>query len=133
MPTYAYVCTACDHRFEIVQAIADASLSTCPECGGTLRKVFHPVGVAFKGSGFYRTDSRTSEAKDKSPSEVGAKSGSKGKDSGDSSNKSSTTDSKPTSTSPAPTKSSGGSGAGGSSGSGGSGGSGGTPGGSGGS
>lgn len=58
MPTYTYACTACSHGFETVQAITDSSLTTCPECGGALRKVFHPVGVAFKGSGFYRTDSR---------------------------------------------------------------------------
>jgi putative FmdB family regulatory protein len=58
VPTYAYVCTECGHEFEIVQAISDSSLTTCPECSGALRKVFHPVGVAFKGSGFYRTDSR---------------------------------------------------------------------------
>ena len=58
MPTYAYVCTECDHSFEAVQAITDDSLTECPSCGGTLRKKFHPVGVTFKGSGFYRTDSR---------------------------------------------------------------------------
>ena len=63
MPTYAYRCTACSHDFEIVQAISDSGLTTCPECGGALRKVFHPVGVAFKGSGFYRTDSRAASAK----------------------------------------------------------------------
>lgn len=58
MPTYAYVCTACDHAFEAVQAITDEALTHCPSCGGSLRKKFHPVGVTFKGSGFYRTDSR---------------------------------------------------------------------------
>ena len=58
MPTYAYVCTACDHAFEAVQAITDDALTDCPSCGGSLRKKFHPVGVTFKGSGFYRTDSR---------------------------------------------------------------------------
>jgi putative FmdB family regulatory protein len=110
VPTYAYVCTACDHRFEIVQAITDASLTSCPECGGTLRKVFHPVGVAFKGSGFYRTDSRTSEAKGKETSEVGAKSESASKDSGASADKSSTGDAKPASKSGASTPSGGASG-----------------------
>lgn len=125
MPTYAYVCTDCDHRFEIVQAIADATLTSCPECGGTLRKVFHPVGVAFKGSGFYRTDSRTSEAKGESTSEVGAKSPSKDKDGGASSDKSSTGEPKPASTSSTSTSSGGSEGSGGGSGgsSGGSGGS----------
>ena len=105
MPTYAYVCTACDHRFEIVQAIADATLTSCPECGGSLRKVFHPVGVAFKGSGFYRTDSRTSEAKGQSTTEVDAKSPSKSKDAGGSSAKESAGESKPASKSGASTPS----------------------------
>lgn len=59
MPTYTYACRDCDHRFEMVQSIHDPSLSTCPRCEGTLRKVFEPVGVTFKGSGFYRTDSRS--------------------------------------------------------------------------
>jgi putative FmdB family regulatory protein len=58
VPTYGYVCTECGHDFETVQAIADAALTACPQCGGRLRKVFHPVGVAFKGSGFYQTDTR---------------------------------------------------------------------------
>ncbi|MBM9467457.1 FmdB family zinc ribbon protein [Nakamurella leprariae] len=59
MPTYQYACTECDHRFEAVQAFSDASLTTCPECNGKLRKVYGSVGVVFKGSGFYRTDSRS--------------------------------------------------------------------------
>ena len=59
MPTYAYACTACDHRFEIVQSFSDDSLTACPECQGRLRKLFNAVGVVFKGSGFYRTDSRS--------------------------------------------------------------------------
>ena len=69
MPTYAYVCTECGHNFEIVHAITDAALTTCPQCGGRLRKVFHPVGVAFKGSGFYQTDSRTAAAAAKEAAE----------------------------------------------------------------
>jgi putative FmdB family regulatory protein len=60
MPTYAYACTACDHRFEAVQSFSDDALTVCPECGDRLRKVFGSVGVVFKGSGFYRTDSRSS-------------------------------------------------------------------------
>ncbi|GAA4862999.1 FmdB family zinc ribbon protein [Pseudonocardia benzenivorans] len=60
MPTYQYACTACDHRFEAVQSFSDDSLTVCPECGGPLRKVFSSVGIVFKGSGFYRTDSRGS-------------------------------------------------------------------------
>ena len=58
MPTYAYACTECDHRFEAVQSFSDDSLTVCPECGGRLRKVFNAVGIVFKGGGFYRTDSR---------------------------------------------------------------------------
>lgn len=58
MPTYQYACTACDERLEVVQRFTDDSLTQCPRCGGQLRKVFSPVGVVFKGSGFYRTDSR---------------------------------------------------------------------------
>jgi putative FmdB family regulatory protein len=58
VPTYQYACTACDHAFEQVQSFTDDSLTQCPECQGRLRKVFNAVGVVFKGSGFYRTDSR---------------------------------------------------------------------------
>jgi putative FmdB family regulatory protein len=58
VPTYQYACTECGHRFEAVQAFTDDSLTTCPVCGGQLRKVYGSVGVVFKGSGFYRTDSR---------------------------------------------------------------------------
>jgi putative FmdB family regulatory protein len=58
VPTYAYACTACDHRFEVQQSFTDASLSECPQCEGRLRKLFNAVGIVFKGSGFYRTDSR---------------------------------------------------------------------------
>src|SRR5690554_2941409 len=59
MPTYAYTCTECDHAFDIRQAFSDDALTTCPQCQGRLRKVFSSVGVTFKGSGFYRTDSRS--------------------------------------------------------------------------
>jgi len=58
VPTYQYACTACDHRFDAVQSFSDASLTVCPVCSGALRKVFSSVGIVFKGSGFYRTDSR---------------------------------------------------------------------------
>lgn len=60
MPTYQYSCTECGHFFEAVQSFSDDSLTVCPECDGRLRKVFNAVGVVFKGSGFYRTDSRGS-------------------------------------------------------------------------
>ncbi|WHT20123.1 zinc ribbon domain-containing protein [Crossiella sp. CA-258035] len=59
MPTYQYACTECGHRFEAVQAFTDASLTECPSCTGKLRKLFGAVGIVFKGSGFYRTDSRS--------------------------------------------------------------------------
>jgi len=58
VPTYEYACTDCGHDLEAVQSFSDDPLTVCPECGGTLRKVFGNVGVVFKGSGFYRTDSR---------------------------------------------------------------------------
>jgi len=60
VPTYQYSCTECGHFFEAVQSFTDDSLTVCPECEGRLRKVFNAVGVVFKGSGFYRTDSRAS-------------------------------------------------------------------------
>jgi putative FmdB family regulatory protein len=59
VPTYAYACTDCDHSFEAVQSFSDDSLTDCPQCHGRLRKVYANVGVVFKGSGFYRNDSRT--------------------------------------------------------------------------
>ena len=61
MPTYSYACTECSNKFDVVQAFTDDSLTECPKCAGRLRKVFGKVGVVFKGSGFYRTDSRESE------------------------------------------------------------------------
>ena len=84
MPTYEYACTECGDRTEVVQSISDAPLTTCTVCGGPLRKVFSPVGIVFKGSGFYRTDSRGKPAKtdgdpSKKPADTGAKSSSDGK------------------------------------------------------
>ena len=72
VPTYSYACTACDHRFEAHQSFSDDPLTECPECTGRLRKLFNSVGIVFKGSGFYRTDSRpkTGEAKESSKSET---------------------------------------------------------------
>jgi putative FmdB family regulatory protein len=58
VPTYQYACTACDERLEAVQKFTDDPLTVCEVCGGSLRKVYSPVGIVFKGSGFYRTDSR---------------------------------------------------------------------------
>lgn len=60
MPTYQYRCSECGHAFEQVQSFSDDALTVCPECNGVLRKVFNSVGVVFKGSGFYKTDSRSS-------------------------------------------------------------------------
>lgn len=60
MPTYQYACTECDHAFEQFQSFTDDSLTVCPACNGRLRKLFNAVGVVFKGSGFYRTDNRSS-------------------------------------------------------------------------
>ncbi|MSW73181.1 MAG: zinc ribbon domain-containing protein [Actinobacteria bacterium] len=57
MPTYQYACTACSHEFEAVQSFSDDSLTQCPECKGEIRKIYSAVGVVFKGSGFYKTDS----------------------------------------------------------------------------
>lgn len=83
MPTYQYACTECGNRFEVVQLFTDASLTECAECSGKLRKVYGSVGVVFKGSGFYRTDSRAGgsesapESGDKAAAKTGDKSDSK--------------------------------------------------------
>ncbi|HWT32928.1 MAG TPA: FmdB family zinc ribbon protein [Microbacterium sp.] len=58
MPTYAYACKQCGHRFDQVQSFSDPTLTECPQCGGVLRKEYGSIGVTFNGSGFYRTDSR---------------------------------------------------------------------------
>jgi putative FmdB family regulatory protein len=58
MPTYEYACVECGHHIEVVQSMSDPPLAVCAACGGRLRKVFSPIGIVFKGSGFYRTDSR---------------------------------------------------------------------------
>ena len=110
MPTYAYACTECDHRFEAVQSFADDSLTVCPECEGRLRKVFNAVGIVFKGGGFYRTDSRSgssvtagsatngsgsSEKSEKSSGSGSSEKGSSEKSSGSSGSSSSTAPAKP--------------------------------------
>jgi putative FmdB family regulatory protein len=66
VPTYSYACTECGNRFDIVQGFADDALTTCEKCSGRLRKLFNSVGIVFKGSGFYRTDSREDGKKSKS-------------------------------------------------------------------
>ncbi len=83
MPTYAYACTACGHRFEVQQSFSDAALTECPECAGRLRKLFNTVGIVFKGSGFYRTDSRSG-----TPAAAGAGATAGGSSSSDSSSSS---------------------------------------------
>jgi putative FmdB family regulatory protein len=60
MPTYEYQCKTCGHHFERVQRFSDAPITECPQCGGEVRRVIHPAGVIFKGSGWYKTDSRKS-------------------------------------------------------------------------
>jgi putative FmdB family regulatory protein len=79
VPTYQYVCTECGHDFETVQSFSDDALSVCPVCGGRLRKVFNSVGIVFKGSGFYRNDSRekTSSGAGKKDAKTDATSGAK--------------------------------------------------------
>ncbi|OBB86237.1 FmdB family transcriptional regulator [Mycobacterium colombiense] len=91
MPTYSYQCTECDDRFDIVQAFTDDALTTCKRCAGRLRKRFNSVGVVFKGSGFYRTDSRESGKKASSSSNGSSSSdsGSNGSSSSDKSGSSS--------------------------------------------
>jgi putative FmdB family regulatory protein len=85
MPTYEYTCRDCGHTFEIVQSMLDEPLTMCPECGGSLRKVFAPPAISFKGSGFYSTDhgqksKRSGEAKgdgERSGEKTGERSGEK--------------------------------------------------------
>ena len=73
MPTYQYACTECGHDLEAVQSFTDDALTECPVCHGRLRKVFGAVGIVFKGSGFYRNDSRDKVAASDTPAKVDAK------------------------------------------------------------
>ena len=77
MPTYTYTCTTCSNHVEKRQSFTDPPLTTCEECGGTLRKIIHPVGIVFKGSGWYVTDSRSSKASTNGPSTSDATSSAK--------------------------------------------------------
>ncbi|OBH77466.1 FmdB family zinc ribbon protein [Mycobacterium scrofulaceum] len=105
MPTYSYQCTECGDRFDIVQAFTDDALTTCKRCSGRLRKRFNSVGVVFKGSGFYRTDSResgkksTSSTNGSSSSDSGSNGASSDKSSG-SSEKSSSSEKSTSSSAP---------------------------------
>ena len=94
MPTYSYACTECDNRFDAVQAFSDDALTTCEKCSGRLRKLFGSVGVVFKGSGFYRNDSREAA---KSSSNGSAKSSSSSSSEGSSSSDTSSSSEKSTS------------------------------------
>jgi putative FmdB family regulatory protein len=96
LPTYEYHCDSCDENFDVVQSFHDDPLTACPTCGSPVRKVFGNVGIVFKGSGFYKTDSRTkSTAKAGSEGSSSSDSGSDG--SGGSDSAGSGSDSKPTS------------------------------------
>ncbi|MCA0331819.1 MAG: FmdB family transcriptional regulator [Actinobacteria bacterium] len=100
MPTYQYSCTDCGEPLEVVQSFTDDALTECPACGGRLRKLYNAVGIVFKGSGFYRTDSRSG-----STSSVPA-SGSSSSDSGSSSTSSSSSTPSAPAASSTPTSSS---------------------------
>ena len=102
MPTYVYACTECNHGFEAHQAFSDDALTTCPECGGKLRKVFNSVGIVFKGSGFYRNDSRGATSSTAASTPAGSDSSA----SSSSESKSSTTNSSSSSSSTGDTKTS---------------------------
>lgn len=128
MPTYQYACTECGEQLEVVQKFSDNPLTVCPACEGRLRKVFSPVGIVFKGSGFYRTDSRSgngSAAKEKagdssssadSKSDSGSKSDSAKSDSKTAAKSDSKTTAKDSSSSSSASKASGASGSSGSAG-----------------
>ena len=100
MPTYEYACVECGNHIEVVQSMSDPPLAVCAACGGRLRKVFSPIGIVFKGSGFYRTDSRgksSTATKETSSDGSSAKSkSSSSSDSNGSSTKSDTSSSKST-------------------------------------
>lgn len=90
MPTYQYACTECGHSFEQFQSFSEDALTVCPECDGRLRKLFNAVGVVFKGSGFYRTDSRAgSSSSTPASTPASASASSSSSDSGSSSSSSS--------------------------------------------
>jgi putative FmdB family regulatory protein len=96
MPTYEYACRDCGHTFDIVQSMWDEALTMCPECGGSLRKVFAPPAISFKGSGFYATD-HGKRSKSAAESKAGAKAGGKEKAERQKSDEGSKADSKETS------------------------------------
>ena len=93
MPTYSYACTECDNKFDVVQAFTDNALTECPQCDGRLRKLFGKVGVVFKGSGFYRNDSREAAKSQKDSGSGSGSSSSSSETSSSSSEKKSTSSS----------------------------------------
>ncbi len=99
MPTYQYACTACGNQLEAVQSFSDPALTECPQCQGRLRKVFNSVGIVFKGSGFYRNDSRSGDVSAEKPA------GTDAAKKADSSSSSSSDSSSTTSATPATTSS----------------------------
>jgi putative FmdB family regulatory protein len=106
MPTYQYACTACGENLEAVQSFTDAALTECPACGGALRKVFSAVGVVFKGSGFYKTDSRSSAKASAPAADSSSAKPSSDSSSSDSKPAAAKTESKPAASTPASSSSS---------------------------
>jgi putative FmdB family regulatory protein len=106
VPTYQYACKDCDYHFEQVQAFSDPSLTVCSNCGGHLRKVYGSVGVVFKGSGFYRTDSRSGSGKASLTADHKAESSSSSDSSGKSAGTSTTKTAAPAKTAAASTSNS---------------------------
>jgi putative FmdB family regulatory protein len=106
VPTYQYACTECGHQLEAVQSFSDPALTECPDCSGKLRKVFNSVGIVFKGSGFYRNDSRstgngtTPATGETTKSDATSSSSSSSSDSSSSSSTTTSSSSSSTSTSP---------------------------------
>ncbi|MCX4097089.1 FmdB family zinc ribbon protein [Nocardia sp. alder85J] len=90
MPTYSYQCTQCGDKFDIVQSFSDDALTTCEKCSGKLRKLFNSVGIVFKGSGFYRTDSRNGSSSATAPAKSSSDTSSATSSSSDSGSSSST-------------------------------------------
>ncbi|WP_299956219.1 FmdB family zinc ribbon protein [uncultured Modestobacter sp.] len=107
MPTYQYVCSNPEgkHEFEVVQSFTDPAVATCPECGEPVRKVYGSVGVVFKGSGFYRTDSRKSESSTTAPAAAKKESTGSGTKESSSSGSSTTSSSSSTTSSSSSSKS----------------------------
>ncbi|GAA1663750.1 hypothetical protein GCM10009733_071820 [Nonomuraea maheshkhaliensis] len=101
MPTYQYACNDCGEQLEVVQKFTDDALTVCPSCEGNLRKVFSAVGIVFKGSGFYRTDNRSSSGSSATAASSSGTSGSSGAKFGESKSSSESSSSTP-STAPAP-------------------------------